>query len=83
MVWPHSAAVIAHTHTSASTARYSRSLFRRFDGDVDTCRTGVAEDICQSFLNDAVDRQIGRLSGLAERWRNRRFNGHIGMRLTP
>jgi hypothetical protein len=57
LVRPHPSAIIAHAHASASAAaRYSRRLFRRLDGDADTCRTGVAKDIRQGFLHDAVDR---------------------------
>src|SRR5882757_1522632 len=43
----------------------------------------MAENVGQGFLDDTVNRQIGGLSRLAERWRNGGFDHDLGMRLAP
>ena len=43
----------------------------------------MAENVGQRLLNGAVNRQIGRLSGLTERLRNRGLDHHSGMGLAP
>src|SRR3984893_12284680 len=80
-----SAAIVAHTHQSAAVAAalHPRKLIRGFNGDVDGCRACVAKNIRQGFLNGTVNRQIGGLSGLAERRRNRGFDHDAGMSLAP
>jgi len=67
MVRPQPVAIVTHAHqgASATAAHDPRRQFRRFDGYVDGRRARVAEDICQSLLNDTVNRQVSRLSGLA------------------
>src|SRR5882724_10629893 len=85
VVRAQSAAIVAHPYPSAAAAVAPCPGKRPggFDGHADGCRAGVAKHVCQGFLNGTVNRQIGRFSGLAERRRNRGFDGHTRMRLTP
>src|SRR5712671_1286429 len=85
VVRAQSAAIVAYPYPGApaAVAPYPGKLPAGFDGHADGCRAGVAKHICQSFLNGTVNRQIGRLAGLAERRRNRGFDDHARMRLAP
>ena len=78
-----SAAVVAHPHQRAASPGQSRRRLDGFNGYVDAGGARMAKDIGQRFLNLAVDRQISRLSGLAQRRRDGRFDGDVRMRLPP
>jgi hypothetical protein len=75
------AAIVADAHQGAgATSVHSCSLFHRY---ADGGRVGVAEGVCQGFLDGTIDRQVRDFSGLARRSGNVRLNGNVGTGLTP
>ncbi len=75
-VWFQSAAIVANTDKDAARGLQARKLLRWFDGYIDRSRACVAKNVRQRLLDGAIDRQIGRLAGLAERLRNRGLDRH-------
>ena len=83
VIRPQSTAIVPHPHQRTASPGQSWRRLDGFNGYVDAGGARVAKDIGQRFLNGAVDRQIGGLSGLAQRRRDCRFDGDAGMRLPP